>query len=381
MTGPLHGFTFVEIAGIGPAPFCAMMLADMGANVVRVDRASRVQSTADRSASPDVLNRGRPSIGVDLKHPLGAEVVLRLAEQADGLIEGFRPGVAERLGIGPQQALGRNPRLVYGRMTGWGQTGPRARQAGHDIDYIALSGVLGAIGPRDENPVPPLNLIGDFGGGGMLLAFGVLAALLETQKSGKGQVIDAAMVDGSALLSTMQYALKQAGMWSGERGDNLLDGGAPFYSTYRTKEGRFVAVGALEPQFFSDLLVGLGLEIGAVGDQYDRSRWAAMRTVFEARFAEKTQDQWVSEFDGLDACVAPVLDFDTAHRDPHIQARQTFVEIDGMRQPAPAPRFGRTPSGLPTQAHFPGSHTDEMLTSLGWSESELTALHDQGVIR
>ncbi len=377
----MRGFTFVEIAGLGPAPFCAMMLADMGAEVVRVDRASRVRTVADRSPSPDVLNRGRASIGVDLKHPHGAEVVLRMTERADGLIEGFRPGVAERLGIGPQQALERNPRLVYGRMTGWGQTGPRARQAGHDIDYIALSGVLGAIGPHGENPVPPLNLIGDFGGGGMLLALGVVAALLETQQSGKGQVIDAAMVDGSALLSTMHYAMKQAGMWNGERGDNLLDGGAPFYTTYRTREDRFMAVGALEPQFFGALLDGLGLEHAVIGDQYDQSRWSEMRTMFRERFAEKTQSEWVAVFDGLDACVAPVHDFDTAHQDPHIRARQTFVEVDGYRQPAPAPRFERTPSEMPGQAHVPGSHTDEVLAAWGWSADELGTLRREGAIR
>ncbi len=381
MTGPLRDFTFLEIAGLGPAPFCAMMLADMGATVIRVDRASRVRAVADRSASSDVLNRGRRSVGVDLKHPRGAEVVLQMAESADGLIEGFRPGVAERLGIGPEQALARNPRLVYGRMTGWGQTGPRAKQAGHDIDYIALSGVLGAVGPRDANPVPPLNLVGDFGGGGMLLAFGLLAALLEAQTSGLGQVVDAAMVDGSALLSTMQYALKHAGLWDGDRGDNLLDGGAPFYSTYRTKDELFLAVGALEPQFFADLLTGLGLDASAIGDQYSRAGWPEMRTVFAGRFRERTQAEWVAAFDGLDACVAPVLDFDNAHEDPHNVERGTFLEVAGLRQPAPAPRFVRTPPAIPDRAYPPGSHTDEVLTALGWSGDELEALRAEGVIR
>jgi len=381
LTGPLTGYSFIEIAGLGPAPFCAMMLADMGATVVRVDRASRVRTVADRSASPDVLNRGRRSVGVDLKHPRGAEVVLRMAEASDGLIEGFRPGVAERLGIGPEPALARNQRLVYGRMTGWGQTGPRATQAGHDIDYIALSGVLGAVGPRNANPVPPLNLVGDFGGGGMLLAFGLLAALLEAQKSGRGQVVDAAMIDGSALLSTMQYAMKHGGLWDGERGDNLLDGGAPFYSTYRTKDDHFIAVGALEPQFFADLLTGLGLEAAVVGDQYARAGWPQMRRVFADRFQDRTQAEWVSAFDGLDACIAPVLDFDTAHEDPHNMERQTFLEVEGFRQPAPAPRFVRTPAAIPDRAYLPGSHTDEVLAAWGWSGDELKALRMEGAIR
>ncbi len=379
MAGPLSGIQVVELAGIGPGPFCAMMLADMGAEVVRVDRPDQVGAV--NWNSHDVLNRGRRTIAVNLKHPDGVEVVMKLIEAADGLIEGFRPGVAERLGLGPESCWERNPGLVYGRMTGWGQNGPLSNTAGHDIDYIAISGVLGAIGREGDRPVPPLNLVGDFGGGGLLLAFGMVCGLLEARESGLGQVVDAAMTDGSSILSTFVYGLAAAGLWDLDRkGTNLLDSGAPWYDTYTTADGLFMAVGAIEPQFYAALLKGLGFAETDLPAQHDRTRWPDLRRAFSERFAEKTREGWVAVFDGTDACVAPVLRLSEAAEHPHNVARSTFVDIDGITQPAPAPRFSRTSSATPAPPAGPGTHTDVVLADMGLSVSAIKALRESGAI-
>ncbi|MGD2102335.1 MAG: CaiB/BaiF CoA-transferase family protein, partial [Acidimicrobiia bacterium] len=329
MGGPLDGVVVTELAGLGPAPFAGMVLSDLGARVIRVERASGGLFAVSAN---DLLARGRESIVVDLKNPDGVGVVLRCVEGSDALIEGYRPGVAERLGVGPAECLARNQRLVYGRMTGWGQEGPLAQMAGHDIDYIALSGALHAIGPADH-PVPPLNLVGDFGGGGMLLVVGVLAAILSSRSTGVGQVVDAAMTDGSALLTTSHHGFIADGWWSTDRSSNLLDGGAPFYSVYETSDGEHVAVGALEPQFFEALLAGLDLDPDEIGAQHDREGWVAMRATFAERFRGRTRDQWAEHFHGTDACVAPVLSLTEAPEHPHNRTRETFVEVGGVRQP------------------------------------------------
>src|SRR5688572_25561307 len=370
--GPLAGIKIVEIAAIGPAPFCSMMLADLGAQIVRIERASAKPS---EPAPPDPLLRNRRSIALDLKNAAAVEVVLKLVEGADVLIEGFRPGVMERLGLGPEPCLARNPRLVYGRMTGYGQSGPLAQAAGHDIDYIALSGALEPIGRAGDKPLPPLNLVGDFGGGGMLLVTGVLAALLERGRSGLGQVVDAAMVDGSALLCTMLHAFRQLGMWSGARGENLLDTGAPFYEVYETRDAKFVAVGALEPAFYAELLAKLGLTRDPrFQAQMDKAQWPAMRAALSACFAERTRDEWSAVFEGSDACVAPVLSPLEAPAHPHNHARHTFIEAHGALHPAPAPRFSRTPAAIQGAPPLPGAHTDEALVDWGVGMGELEAL-------
>ncbi len=336
----------MELAGIGPGPHAAMILADLGADVVRVERPSGgLEMTAD---APDVLARGRRRVAADLKDPAGQDAVLALAARADVLLEGYRPGVTERLGVGPQDCLARNPRLVYARMTGWGQHGPLAERAGHDINYLALSGALHAIGRSGERPVPPLNLVGDFGGGSMLLVVGVLAALWERGRSGRGQVVDAAMVDGASTLLAMVWSLLAGGAWVDERGANLLDGGAPFYDTYTCADGRHVAVGALEPKFYAELLAGLGLADEPLSAQYDRVGWPRLRERFAAAFASRTRDEWAEVFAGTDACVAPVLALHEAAEHPHLASRSTLVESDGVRQPSPAPRFSRTPPELPS---------------------------------
>lgn len=378
MSGPLRGVVVIEIAGIGPAPFCGMVLSDLGARVVRVDRPGG-QSRPIGSIDSDVLNRGKQSIAIDLKHPDGAEVVLRLVEGSDALIEGFRPGVTERLGIGPAECLARNPRLVYGRMTGWGQDGPLAAMAGHDIDYIALSGALHSIGPAEE-PIPPLNLVGDFGGGGMLLALGVLAGIVNARAEGEGQVVDAAMVDGSALLMASHHGFVADGWWVPRRESNLLDGAAPFYTTYETSDGGRVAVGALEPQFFSALLAGLDLSPEDVGPQNDREGWAAMRARFAERFATCTRDEWAKHFEGTDACVAPVLSMTEARRHPHNATRKTFIDVNGVTQPAPAPRFSATPPEVDGGPSAPGSDTDAVLLAVGLNDGEISRLRDSGAI-
>jgi alpha-methylacyl-CoA racemase len=373
--GPLAGVRVVELAGIGPGPFCAMVLADLGAEVLRVDRPA-----ASRPAWPTVLGRGRRSVAVDLKHPDGAGVVLDLVAAADALVEGFRPGVAERLGIGPDACLARNPRLVYGRVTGWGQEGPWRHAAGHDIDYIALAGALHPIGHAGGPPVPPLNLVGDFGGGGMLLALGVVAALLEAGRSGAGQVVDAAMVDGAALLTTQFHELLAAGLWTEERGANLLDGGAPFYGVYETADGRHLAVGALEPQFWAELLRRLGLDGGDLPAQPDRDGWPLLRERLAALFRTRTREEWCELLAGTDACVAPVLGFGEAPAHPHHRARGTFVDVGGVTQPAPAPRFSRTPCDPPTPAPRPGEHTDQALADWGLPPDRIARLRATAAI-
>jgi alpha-methylacyl-CoA racemase len=372
---PLTGHRVVELAGLGPAPFAGMMLADMGAEVIRIDR---VGGKAALGVSTP-LDRGRLSVAIDVRTERGLAVLMRLVGTADVLIEPFRPGVAERLGFGPDVALAANPRLVYGRMTGWGQTGPLAHTAGHDINYIALAGVLGAVGRRDEAPVPPLNLIGDFGGGGMLLTCGVLAALLERAGTGRGQVVDAAMVDGSALLMAMIYGMRAAGTWSDERGTNVLDGGAPFYDTYRTADGGWMAVGAIEPQFFKALAAGLGMGDAELPRQYDRKRWPEMRARFAEAFAGRTRDQWTAHFEGTDACVTPVLSMAEAATHPHNVERGTFRLVDGVSQPAPAPRFSEG-DGPTSWAPELGADTRKVLAAAGYADADLDALRAEGVI-
>ena len=389
--GPLDGVRVIEIASLAPAPFGCMVLSDLGADVLRVERAESCGPAAPAPVDP--LSRGRRSIGLNLKDPDGISVLLRLTEEADVLVEGFRPGVAERLGCGPAECAQHNPRLVYARMTGWGQHGPLAATAGHDIDYIGVSGALDPIGRAGQRPVPPLNLVADFGGGGMLLALGVLAALLERERSGLGQVIDAAMVDGSALLTSFLYGLRAAGAWQDERGTNLLDGGAPFYDTYQTADGRYVAVGALEPKFYAALLAGLGLAgakpadagPGETGDvslpgQYDRAGWPVLRARLAEAFLGRTQAEWAEVFAGTDACVAPVLGPALAPAHPHNAERGTFIEVGGVVQPAPAPRFGRTPAGRPQPPPRPGADTDAVLTGLGYSAAQITALRASGAV-
>ena len=376
--GPLTGLRVIELQGIGPGPFCGMMLADMGAEVIRIDRAS----AAGQPPRPaDILARGRRSIAVDLKNPDGVQTVLKLLEQADALIEGFRPGVMERLGLGPDVCLERNPGLIYGRMTGWGQTGTLAHAAGHDINYISLTAALHSIGEPGGAPVPPLNLVGDFGGGGMLLAFGMVAALFERGRSGKGQVVDAAMTDGSALLMNGVFGMMNLGQWLPERGRNMLDGGAHFYGTFETRDGKHVSIGSIEPQFYALLLEksGLGEEDGLAG-QMDRSNWPAMRERLERIFKTKTREEWDAIMLGTDICYAPVLDFQDAIDHPHNRARSTFVEIDGLHQAAAAPRFSRTPPRTPGAAAAPGEHTDELLREFGFDEAAAARLRACGAV-
>lgn len=387
MPGPLQGYRIVELAGIGPAPFAGMMLSDMGAEVVRIDRAQSVRDLVpgmSEHPSGDVLGRNRQSIGVDLKHPDGRETVLRLAERADALIEGFRPGVTERLGIGPDDCMARNPKLVYGRMTGWGQTGPYAPTAGHDINYIALSGTLSMIGRKGDAPVPPLNLVGDFGGGGMLLAYGVVCGLLEASRSGQGQVIDAAMVDGAALLAAMVHGFRAMGIWGDERGTNMLDTGAWFYEVYETADGRYISLGSIESQFLAEMVGLTGLAddgAGPLPDQQDRDTWPAMKERLAAVVRTRTRDEWCTVLEGHDACFAPVLEPEEAAEHPHNVERGTFIRPGGVLQPAPAPRFSRTVpevSGPPARA---GEHTDGALAGWGFEADEIAKLREAGAIR
>lgn len=374
--GPLKGIKVVEIASIGPGPFCGMMLADMGAQIIRVDR----KSAKAAGSRFDVLNRGRRSIRVDLKHPEGVRTVLRLVAQAEALIEGFRPGVMERLGLGPEVCFERNPRLVYGRVTGWGQTGPLRHAAGHDINYIALSGALHAIGRAGEKPVPPLNLVGDFGGGGMLLAFGVVCGILESRESGQGQVVDAAMTDGAAIQMAMIYGLKAAGKWNNQRGTNLLDGGAHFYDTYECADRRCVAVGSIEPQFYKLLLDKIGLTDPAFRMQMDTTQWPDLKDKLAALFKTKTRDEWCGLLEGTDACVAPVLDLDEASRHVHNAARQTFVEVAGVLQPTPAPRFSRTQPSIQLPPSDTGQDSEEALAEWGFSRADIVELRNSRAI-
>ncbi|WP_083654332.1 CaiB/BaiF CoA-transferase family protein [Mycobacterium sp. GA-1841] len=343
--GPLHGVKVVEMAGLAPAPFGAMILADLGAEVVRVDRGG---APGGGLVPPDgPLDRGKHTIRLDLKEPADRETLFALVDAADVFIEGFRPGVAERLGIGPDDLMSRNPRLLYGRMTGYGQDGPLAPLAGHDINYIAISGALDLVGRAGERPLPPGNIIGDFAGGGMLLALGVLGGLYERERSGLGQVIDAAMVDGSALLTAFMHGMHHNGLWNQPRGQNLLDGGAPFYDTYECADGKYVAVGCVEHPFYLQLLTGLGIDDPELPFQLDSTRWDQLRDVIGAKFKERTRDEWAAAFAESDACVVPVLSPWEAHQHPHNQARSAFIEVNGLRQPAPAPRYSRTPAATP----------------------------------
>jgi len=380
MAGPLAGFRIVEFVGIGPGPFCGMMLSDAGADVVRVDRADRAGRSDAAEAASDVLSRGRPSVGINLKSAGGREVALRLVERADALIEGFRPGVMERLGLGPDSCLARNPRLVYGRMTGWGQEGPIAHAAGHDINYIALAGALHPVGRADSAPPPPLNLIGDFGGGGMLLAYGVVCALLETQRSGCGQIVDAAMVDGAAALMAMVYGAFAAGWWKDERAANMLDGGAHFYDTYETRDRKYVSLGSIEPQFYGELIERAGLADEELPKQLDRDQWPVLKERLAALIRTKTRDEWCELMEGSDVCFAPVLTLAEAPRHPHNRARQTFVEIAGVTQPAPAPRFSRTTSEISRPPSPPAADTDAALSAWGFDAGELRSLRADGSI-
>ncbi|GGC60146.1 alpha-methylacyl-CoA racemase [Siccirubricoccus deserti] len=373
--GPLQGFRILEFAGIGPGPFCAMVLADLGAEVIRIDR--KAGPPGDRR---DFTGRGRRSIALDLKSPHAIAAVLRLVEGADALLEGFRPGVTERLGLGPDACLGRNPRLVYGRMTGWGQDGPLAQSAGHDMNYIALTGALWAIGRPGERPVPPLNLVGDYGGGGMLLAMGLLAGLLSAQRTGQGQVVDAAMVDGAALLMAPIYAMKARGRWGNQRGSNMLDGASPWYDTYECADGRWLSVGPIEPQFFALMCDKLGLDSNRFPDRMEPASWPALKAELTAIFLTRTRDDWAALFEGTDACVAPVLDMEEAPAHPHNAARGTFLARDGVVQPAPAPRFSRTPAEPGAPAALRGEHTEAVLRDAGFTTAEITALRDAAAI-
>ncbi|MDQ3737687.1 MAG: CoA transferase [Actinomycetota bacterium] len=380
MAGPLEGYRIIEIAGIGPGPFAAMLLADLGAEVVRIDRASAVRSPMPDRPNVDVSLRGRRNVALDLKAPEGVAVLLDLVERADALIEGFRPGVMERLGVGPEECLARNSRLVFGRMTGWGQDGPYAHAAGHDINYISLAGALAHFGRAGEAPVPPLNMVGDFGGGGMFLALGVLAGLLETARSGEGQVIDAAMVDGSAVLMTMFWALRQMGIFDEtRRGKNLLDTGAHFYDVYRCADGEYVSIGSIEPQFYAELLARTGLD----GDeqfsaQMDAARWPELKVRLAEVFATKTCEEWCDLMEGTDVCFAPVLRMTEAAVHPHNVARHTFVELDGVTQPAPAPRFSRTAPEVSGPPAHPGQHTSAVLTDWGIDADRVAELVRSG---
>ncbi|GAA5050664.1 alpha-methylacyl-CoA racemase [Thermocatellispora tengchongensis] len=375
--GPLAGLKVIELSAQGPVPFAATMLADMGADVIRVDRVTGTGPRRDNPAT-DVFGRSRRSIALDLKDPRAAGIVLDLAEGADALLEGFRPGVVERLGVGPGECMARNPALVYGRMTGWGQEGPYAAMAGHDINYLAPTGALHAIGARGGPPVPPLNLLADYGGGGMFLAFGIVCAVLEARASGRGQVIDAAMADGVAMLTGLFYSLAQQGRWSTERGTNLLDSGAHFYGVYETADGEYISVGAIEPRFYARLVEALGLD-PAEAPQHDRTRWESLRKRFAEVFATRTRAEWCETLEGTDVCFAPVLSLTEAPSHPHLAARGTFVDVDGVRQPAPAPRFGRTAAPVPDRAPVPGEHTAEILAELGLDEAAIARLRADGV--
>jgi len=377
--GPLAGVRVLEFEALGPGPFCGMMLADMGADVLLVDRPSDPGLGLERRRAFDVMLRGRRSVTLDLKSQDGVAAALLLAQKADAVLEGFRPGVMERLGLGPDVVLAANPKLVYGRMTGWGQDGPLASRAGHDINYIALSGVLNAIGRAGSAPVPPLNLVGDFGGGGMLLAFGVACALFESQRTGKGQVVDAAMVEGSSLLAAMYSGMLHEATWTEARGENALDSGAPWYDVYETSDGRFVAIGAIEAKFYAELIDRLGLAAAQLPAQHDRKGWLELRQRFAAAFRSRTRDEWRRVFEGSDACFAPVLTFSEARAHPHNVARGGYVAVGGVEQPAPAPRFSRTPGAVPRPPPERGALGREALADWGFSRAEVDRLASLGV--
>ncbi len=379
--GPLQGVKIIELAGIGPGPFCAMMLSDMGAEVIRVERSSAVVGGDPANPPKDALTRGRRSIGVDLKNADGVETVLKMIEQADGLIEGFRPGVTERMGLGPDVCLARNPKLVYGRMTGWGQEGPYSLAAGHDINYIALAGALEPIGRAGQAPVPPLNLVGDFGGGGMLLAFGLACGIISARSTGEGQVVDAAMVDGAAALMNMFWGMRANGHWKDERGTNMLDTGAPFYDVYETSDGLYISIGSIEPQFYAELM-----RLSGLGDnpdfppQHTRGEWPSMKETVAEVFKTKTRAEWCELMEHTDVCFAPVLSMDDASAHPHNVARGTFIEVAGLTQAGPAPRFSKTPPATPAPAAHPGQHTDEVLAGFGFDADAIASLRSGGAI-
>jgi alpha-methylacyl-CoA racemase len=378
-SGPLVGLKVVELAGIGPAPFAAMLLADLGAEILRVDRQVDSGLGVPRGAEYDLMSRSRRSIAVDLKNPQGVETVLRLAGGADVLIDPFRPGVTEKLGLGPDDALARNPSLIYARMTGFGNHGPLAHAAGHDINYIALSGALHAIGPK-EAPVPPLNMLGDFGGGGMYLAFGVMAAVYEAQRRGEGQVVDVGMVDGAISLMTPIYGLQASGYWHDARGENILDGAAPFYGAFETADGKFISIGSIEKKFYVILLEKLGLDPDSLTDQMDRDHWPELKATIAETIKSKTRDEWGEIMEGTDVCFAPVLSLAEAPGHPHNQARGNFVEVAGISQPAPAPRFSRTPGRVHSPPSVPGADTEKALADWGFSADEIVALKDTAAI-
>ena len=372
--GPLTGLKIIEFAGIGPGPFCGMLLSDLGADVVRIDRKG-----TGRGSPADVTARGRRSIGLDLKNPQSVETCLKLMESADAVFEGFRPGVMERLGLGPDVVLKRNPKIVYGRMTGWGQTGPYANAAGHDMNYIAITGALHAIGTKDK-PIPPLNLVGDFGGGALYLAFGLMAGIISARETGKGQVIDAAMSDGAASLMAMFYGFKTSGMWTADRRANMLDGGAHFYDTYQCSDGKWISIGSIEPQFYALLLEKTGITDPAFAAQMNRAEWDNLRAKLADVIGKKTQDEWSAIMGGTDVCFAPILDLDEAPKHPHNVARQTFVEVAGVIQPAPAPRFSVTPGAIQGPPPAIGAHDTEALTDWGFSAAEIDALKAAGAL-
>jgi alpha-methylacyl-CoA racemase len=380
MSGPLTGFKIIEMAGMGPGPFCGMLLADMGADVVRVERLTVSDRGIDFPPQFDLLNRGKRSVAIDLKTEEGKAALLNLIGQADALIEGFRPGVMERLGLGPDECQIQNPNLVYGRITGWGQEGPLAQAAGHDLNYIALSGAVHSIGPADGKPSVPLNLIGDFGGGALYLAMGILAAILEAQKSGNGQVVDAAMVDGVASLMTMQYALKQMGAWKGPRGHNLLDGGAPFYDVYETSDGKHISVAPVERRFYEELIERIGLSDTPLPKQNDPKGWSELRVRLSETFKKRTRTEWCELLEGSDACFAPVLDMMEATQHPHSVERYVYTEIEGVVQPNPAPRFSRTPSEVKHAAPVMGADTRHVFLDWGFSASTVDDLESKGLI-
>ena len=378
--GPLKGLTIIEIAGIGPGPFAAMLLADMGANVIRVERPGGSMFTAAYNTKLDVLNRNKRCISINLKQAEGVDTVLALVEKADALLEGNRPGVMERLGLGPDVCLARNPALVYGRMTGWGQEGPMARAAGHDINYVALSGALHPMGRAGEKPAIPLNLVGDFGGGGLMLAYGMVCALLEAKGSGQGQVVDAAMIDGAATLMASTFAANQVGFWTDERGTNLLDSGAHFYEVYETADGKYISLGSIEPQFYAALLAALGDDAKHFENQFDMANWPAMKERLAAIVKRKTRDEWDAVFDGVDVCYAPVLSMGEVRHHPHHQARGTFIDDGEVWQPAPAPRFSRTKAEIHRGSAAVGEHSEEILREFGFSEEQIAARIESGAV-
>ena len=380
MPGPLNGLRVIELGAIGPAPFAGGLLADLGADVVRIDRQAPKEASSNPSPQFDFYNRNKRSLALDLKHSDAIKTVLRMVRQSDVLLEGFRPGVTERLGLGPQACMDSNPLLVYGRMTGWGQSGPLAQEAGHDINYLALTGALYSIGIAGQPPSPPLNLVADLGGGAMYLAMGVLAATIEAQRSGQGQIVDAAMIDGVVHLMSAFQAFRQCGTWTSERGENIVDGGAHFYGTYKTQDGKYIALGAIEPHFYAALIQVLGLDHSLLPDQNDRKTWPKMRTQFATIFLTKTRDEWVQIMAGREACFSPVLSIDEAPQHPQMQQRDVFQKFDGVLHPSPAPRFSKTPGALRRPAPAPGQHSEEVLAEWGLTADEINSLQEVGAM-